>query len=129
MYSIVGPRQFYLDRRDRTINGCAARFAEQDVKRLGINTDAPVVPQEDLTYQATMACWYGWNDHYAAIKGITRVPAESLGVFDRVGSVEKDKDADLGLWTGSPIDPRNKCELTIVSGKIAYDANERRRTR
>jgi len=129
MYSIVGPRQFYLDRRDRTINGCAARFAEQGVTRLGINTDAPVVPQEDLPFQATMACWYGWNDHYAAIKGITRVTAESMQVFDRVGSIEVGKDADLGLWTGSPVDPREHCELTIVSGQIAYDAKARRRTR
>jgi len=129
MYSIVGPRQFYFDRRDRTINGCAARFAEQGVRRIGINTDAPVIAQEDLSYQATMACWFGWNDHYAAIKGITRIPAEALGIFDRLGSIEAGKDADIGLWTGSPIDPRSSCKMTIVSGKIAYDASKRRRTR
>jgi imidazolonepropionase-like amidohydrolase len=129
MYAIVGPRQFYPDFRDRTMSGCAGRFAENDVTRLGINTDAPVIPQEDLNYQATMACWYGWNDHYAAIKGITRVPAESLGVFDRVGSIEPGKDADLGLWTGSPIDPKQSCRMTIVSGRMAYDAKHRRRTR
>ncbi|MFQ5429376.1 MAG: hypothetical protein ACE5E1_03610 [Phycisphaerae bacterium] len=129
MYSIVGPRQFHLDRRDRTMNGCAARFAEQGIQRLGINTDAPVVPQEDLSYQATMACWFGWNDHYAALKGITRIPAEGLGIIDRVGSLEPGKDADVGLWTGSPIDPRSWCKKTIVDGRIAYDAKVRRRTR
>lgn len=129
MYAIVGPRQFHFDRYDRTINGCAARFAEQGVTRLGINTDAPVIPEEDLAYQATMACWYGWNDHYAAIKGITRIPAESLGVIDRVGSLEPGKDADIGLWTGSPVDPRSVCRLTMVDGKVAYDINVKRRTR
>ncbi|MFQ5411964.1 MAG: amidohydrolase family protein, partial [Phycisphaerae bacterium] len=71
----------------------------------------------------------GWNDHYAAIKGITRIPAEALGIFDRLGSIEAGKDADIGLWTGSPIDPRSSCKRTIVSGKIAYDASKRRRTR
>jgi len=129
MYAIVGPRVFHFDRRDRTINGCAARFAEQGIKRLGINTDAPVIPQEDLPYQATMACWYGWNDHYAAIKGITRIPAESLGIIDRVGSLEAGKDADFGLWTGSPIDPRSVCKKTFVDGRIAYDVEVKRRTR
>ncbi|HPF40562.1 MAG TPA: amidohydrolase family protein [Phycisphaerae bacterium] len=129
MYAIVGPRQFHFDRYDRTINGCAARFAEQGVTRLGINTDAPVIAQEDLAYQATMACWYGWNDHYAAIKGLTRIPAESLGVIDRVGSLETGKDADIGLWTGSPVDPRSVCEMTMVDGKVAYDVNVKRRTR
>ena len=97
--------------------------------RLGINTDAPVIAQEDLAYQATMACWYGWNDHYAAIKGLTRIPAESLGVIDRVGSLETGKDADIGLWTGSPVDPRSVCEMTMVDGKVAYDVNVKRRTR
>lgn len=129
MYAIVGPRVFHFDRRDRTINGCAARFAEQGIERLGINTDAPVIPQEDLAYQATMACWYGWNDHYAALKGVTRIPAESIGIFDRVGSLEAGKDADFGLWTGSPIDPRSVCKKTFVDGRIAYDVEVKRRTR
>ncbi len=129
MYAIVGPRQFHFDRYDRTINGCAARFAEQGVTRLGINTDAPVIAQEDLAYQATMACWYGWNDHYAAIKGLTRIPAESLGVIDRVGSLEAGKDADFGLWTGSPVDPRSVCNMTMVDGHVAYDKQVKRRTR
>lgn len=129
MYCIVGPRAFYLDRRDRTINGCAARFAEQGVERLGINTDAPVIPQEDLSYQATMACWHGWDDHYAALKGITRIPAEALGLFGRLGSLEAGKDADIGIWTGSPIDPRSSCRKVVVNGRLAYDVEVRRRNR
>lgn len=129
MYAIVGPREFHFDRFDRTINGCAARFAEQGVNKIGINTDAPVIPEEDLAYQATMACWYGWNDPYAAIKGITRIPAEAMGIFDRVGSIEAGKDADIGLWTGSPIDPRSVCQMTMVDGRVAYDTKVKRRTR
>ncbi len=129
IYCIVGPRTFYLDRRDRTINGCAARFAEQGVERLGINTDAPVIAQEDLSYQAAMACWHGWNDHYAALKGITRIPAEALGLFGQLGSLEVGKDADIGIWTGSPIDPRSSCRKVVVNGRLAYDADVRRRTR
>jgi imidazolonepropionase-like amidohydrolase len=47
-------------------------------------------------------------------------------IDDRVGSIEQGKDADLGLWTGDPIDPRSACELTVINGKIVYDASERR---
>ncbi len=129
MIPIVGPRQFYPDFRDRTISGCASRFREQGVEKVGFNTDAPVIPQEDLCYQATMACWFGFDDHYEAIKGLTRIPAEALGVLNEVGSIEPGKDADLGLWTGSPIDPREHCQMTIVDGKVGYDVKVRRRTR
>lgn len=129
MIPVVGPRQFHFDGRDRTIHGCAARFWEQGVPKIGINTDAPVIPQEDLKFQATMACWYGMNDEYAAIKGLTRYPAEAMNILSTTGSIEIGKDADITLWTGSPIDPRQSCTMTIVNGRIAYDAKVRRRTR
>lgn len=129
MIPVVGPRQFHFDGRDRVIHGCVARFWEQGIPKIGINTDAPVIPQEDQCYQATMACWYGMNDHYAAIKGLTRYSAEALNIFNDVGSLEPGKDADISLWTGSPIDPREYCKMTIVNGKIAYDVKARRRTR
>ncbi|MBK8270461.1 MAG: amidohydrolase family protein [Planctomycetes bacterium] len=56
-------------------------------------------------------------------------PAEELKILDRVGTIEVGKDADLGLWTGSPIDPMQSCKMTIVNGKIGYDVKVRRRTR
>ncbi|MBK8270460.1 MAG: hypothetical protein IPK83_20065 [Planctomycetes bacterium] len=61
MTPVVGPRVFHFDSRERIIHSIAARYWEQGCKKLGINTDAPVVPQEDLTYQATMGCWYGFE--------------------------------------------------------------------
>ena len=83
------------------------------------------MPQEELPFQAAMACYYGWKP-YEALRGITRIPAETLMLEDRVGSIASGKDADLGLWTGDPIDPRSACELTVINGRIVYDANERR---
>jgi imidazolonepropionase-like amidohydrolase len=73
-----------------------------------------------------MACWYGW-DPYAALRGNTRIAAETLGVDDQMGSIEPGKDANLAVWTGDPIDPRSSCELTFVYGKIVYDAKVKRR--
>ncbi|MEM7261194.1 MAG: amidohydrolase family protein [Planctomycetota bacterium] len=125
IYTINGPRQFYFDRTQRKMMGNAARWWQGGVTKLGINTDAPVVAQEQLSYQAAMACYYGWKP-YEALKGVTIVPAEALMVDDAVGSIEVGKDAEFVLWTGDPIDPRSACELTVIRGKIAYDAAEGR---
>lgn len=126
VYTINGPRQYWLDFSQRKAHGNAARWWQGGQNKLGINTDAPVVPQKELSYQAAMACWYGWKP-YPALRGVTRIPAEALLIDQQVGSVEVGKDADFGLWTGDPIDPRSSCELTVVDGKIVYDAGVRRR--
>ncbi|MHC5109049.1 MAG: amidohydrolase family protein [Planctomycetota bacterium] len=126
VYTINGPRQYHFDRATRKMNGNAARWWQGGMRKLGINTDAPVIPQEELPYQAAMACWYGWQP-YPALRGLTRVPAEALMVEDRVGTIETGKDADFGIWTGDPIDPRSSCEITVVDGKIVYEAAKRRR--
>ncbi len=126
MYTINGPRQYFFDRSERRMYGNASRWWLNGVHKLGINTDAPVVPEEELSYQATMACWYGWLP-YPALRGVTRVPAEALLIDDQVGSVEVGKDADFGIWTGDPIDPRSSCEMTVIDGNIVYDASVKRR--
>ena len=58
---------------------------------------------------------------------MTRIPAEALMLDDRIGSIEVGKDAEFGLWTGDPIDPRSSCEMTIIRGRIIYDAADGRR--
>jgi len=125
VYVSNGPRQIHFDRRQRKIMGNAARWWQGGVRKLGVNTDASVVPQEELPYQAAMACHYGWKP-YEALRGITRIAAETLMLEDRLGSIAEGHDADLGLWTGDPIDPRSACELTVIDGRIVYDAAVRR---
>lgn len=126
LFIINGPRQIYFDTTERRINGHAAKWWEGGIRRLSVNTDAPVIPQEELTLQAALACRFGWLP-YEALRGITLVAAQSLMVDDRVGSIEAGKAADLGIWTGDPIDPRSSCELTLIRGKIVYNASKRRR--
>jgi len=124
--TINGPRQFYFDPTQRRVFGCAARWWQGGVATLGINTDSPVIPQEELSYQAAMACWYGWKP-YQALKGLTVYPATSLMVDDRIGSIEAGKDADFCIWSGDPVDPRSTCWINVVNGRIVYDGREKRR--
>ena len=37
-----------------------------------------------------------------ALKAITIVPAQIIGIDDRVGSLEAGKDADVVIWSGHP---------------------------
>lgn len=126
MFVINGPRQVFFDTTERRLYGCAAKWWEGGVRRLGINTDSPVIPQEELSYQAAMACRYGWEREFA-LRGLTIIPAQALGIDDRVGSLEVGKDADMGLWTGDPLDPRSVCHKTIIDGSVVYDSSKKRR--
>jgi imidazolonepropionase-like amidohydrolase len=123
---IAGPRNIRMDRDERRINGVAAKWAEGGITDLGTETDSPVLPIEEHAFQATVASRMGWEP-YAALKGLTVATAKGAMLEDRVGSVEVGKDADLGIWTGDPVDPRSVCLMTVINGKVAYDSSKERR--
>jgi len=66
----------------------------------------------------------GGADERTALKSITITPARMLGLDDRIGSLEKGKDADILILNGSPLDYRTYVEQAIVAGKVAYDRQE-----
>ncbi len=53
-----------------------------------------------------------------ALRMITRQPARFLGVLDRVGSIERGKDADLVILSGEPFTPGARVLMTMIDGKI-----------
>lgn len=121
-----GPRSFRLDPAIGRIQGQVAGFADRGVKALGVNTDAPVVPQEELFFQATMAVRLGWNEE-AAYRGLTIEPAKALMIDQRVGSLEVGKDADIVISTGSILDPRHYVTQVYIDGAVAYDVTKDKR--
>lgn len=123
---MAGPRGFRYDPAVGQIKGQVAGFADRGVKALGVNTDAPVVPQEELWFQATMAVRYGWNEE-AAYKGLTIEPAKALMIDKRVGSLEVGKDADIVISTGSILDPRCYVVNVLIDGAVAYDIKKDKR--
>ncbi len=124
---MAGPRGLRYDPEDGQIKGIVAEFAKRGVTWLGVNTDAPVIPQEELAFQATMAVRYGWREE-DAVSGLTIEVAKALMIDDRVGSLEPGKDADILITTGSIIDPRNYVKQVFIDGASVYDiAKDRRR--
>lgn len=88
--------------------------------KVGIITDAPVIPQQYLPLCAGLAVKSGM-DEMEALKAITIYPAEIVGIADRVGSIEAGKDADIVIFDGNPIKDLG-CETyaTIINGQIVY---------
>ncbi len=118
-----GPRQFRWDNRRGGFRGLAYEWSRGGIKTVGVNTDAPVVPAEELIHQAAMAVRLGLKED-VALAGITIHAARALGMEKRIGSLEAGKDADIVIWTGDPLDPRQSVVLTMVNGKIAYDTSK-----
>jgi len=73
----------------------------------------------DLLTAATFAVRHGMAPT-DALKAITLTPAEILGVADRVGSLEKGKDADILILSGNPLAATSRIKRVILKGETVY---------
>jgi len=116
-----GPRTAdFRSTRTGAIVGSGAVYWGAGVPNFSLNTDSPVIPQEELSLQGAMTAHLG-ADSYQMLRAVTIHPARSFGIDDRVGSIEAGKDADIVLWSGDPLDPRSRVELVMIDGNIEYD--------
>jgi len=117
----AGPRVIdYASTRDGALTGIAAAYAKAGAKNLSLNTDSPVVPEEELFLQGSMSAKYG-ADSYLMLRALTIHPAKVFGLGQRLGSLEPGKDADLVVRNGEPLDPRARVETVLIDGNIEYD--------
>lgn len=117
----AGPRTMdYVATRDGAITGTAAEYIKAGVKSVSVNTDAPVMPQEELFLQGSMSARLGANS-YLMLRAVTIEPARQFGLAHRVGSLEVGKDADIVLRTGELLDPRARVERVFIDGVLEYD--------
>lgn len=128
--AILGPRNFDRSYRgfvgmdtDGKWLGIAAEYQKRGHKQIGFNTDAPVIPAEELFLQSSIAARYGFDSsNMDTVRGLTIVPARTAGIDKRVGSLEVGKDADFLVITGDPADPRSYLHKAYIDGRRAYDA-------
>ncbi len=130
--AICGPREIDAPNPPRVdtdgrIVSVSGGYQQRGLTNVGFNTDAPVVPGEELAVQATIGVRYGFNgDQMQAVRGLTIVPAMTAGIAHRVGSIEVGKDADLIAIGGDPADPRHSVEVVWIEGRQVYNAAEGR---
>ena len=77
-----------------------------------------------LNLEAAKAVKYGGVPPEEALKFVTLNPAKQLGIDRHVGSIEPGKDADIVLWSGSPLSTFARCEQTWIDGRKYFDRAE-----
>ena len=87
--------------------------------KTSIMTDAPLIPGKNLLLSAIIAAKNGM-DPVEALKAVTINPAESIGIGDRVGSIEPGKDGDLAIFSGHPLKVKSVVEKVLINGEIVY---------
>lgn len=102
---------------------------DKDLRRIGkiagtgikvaFASAAPKTDLSDLRTSAIIAAKYGLSPELA-LKSLTINAAEILGIDQRVGSIEKGKDADLVILNGEPLAPTSGVEMVIINGNIVY---------
>lgn len=120
--AIVGPSLSFKSKIElRNLSFETPGVLQKAGVKVAIMTDSPVIPQEYLSLCAGLAVKHGM-DEMEALKAITIYPAEILGIEERVGSIEVDKDADLVVFDSNPLlDLHYQTKLTIIDGKIVYN--------
>lgn len=59
-----------------------------------------------------------------ALAGVTRVPAEALGLEAELGTVEAGKKANLLVFSGDPLDPTSRLQHVFYNGQRVGDASQ-----
>ena len=60
-----------------------------------------------------------------AIRWITSNPAKSLGIEDKVGSLQANKMADIVIWNRNPFSVYAKAEKVFIDGALIFDLNDK----
>jgi imidazolonepropionase-like amidohydrolase len=77
----------------------------------------------NLPYHAAMAVAFGLP-HDEALKAITSSPAQILGVAERVGTLERGRDATFIITDGDPLETTTQVEAAYIQGR-EVDLNNR----
>ncbi|MBQ8583465.1 MAG: amidohydrolase family protein [Clostridia bacterium] len=122
--ALVGPSFGGKSKRelDNKSFATAAALHRAGVK-VSIITDSDVTPIQYLAMFAGFAVGAGLP-YEEAWRAITVNPAESVGIGDRVGSLEVGKDGDAVIWNADPlVTVGASAYVTVIDGKVVYRAD------
>jgi imidazolonepropionase-like amidohydrolase len=107
------------EKHEETLRVLPAIFAKAGVT-FSFQTDNGSLGSSYLWYQAATAVKYGLP-RADALKAATVNGAKMLDLQDRLGTIEKGRDANLLVLTGDPLDAQTWVDQVIVEGKVVYE--------
>jgi imidazolonepropionase-like amidohydrolase len=113
--TLTSPKK--IETKNRTFEN-AAILSDKGVD-IAIMSDHPFLPAEHILRYAELAIQEGLPEE-VALKALTINPARILGIEDRVGSIEKGKDADLVILSDEPFNKRCKVEMVFINSNPVY---------
>ena len=79
------------------------------------------VASRELRLLAALAVGHGL-DRAAALGAITEAPARVFDVGERLGTIERGKDAELLILDGDPLDTTARIRFVVSGGRVVYEA-------
>jgi imidazolonepropionase-like amidohydrolase len=98
-------------------NSCAVVHSDSDTTIQRLNQEAA-----KIMYRANENGFNITEEH--AISWITLNAAKSLGVDDKIGSLQAGKQADVVIWNQTPFSVYAKAEQVFIDGAKVYDIND-----
>ncbi len=105
----------------------ATPFNTSMLRDAGINT---VVKSDDselmrqLNLEAAKSLKYGNMPMQSALQMVTINAARELGIHQRVGTLEVDKDGDVAIYNGHPLSAYSRVEMTLIEGEIRFQRDQ-----
>lgn len=100
----------------------APLFAKKGVK-FALTPSRASYAQRYLNSQAATAVRTG-VERDVALKAITQWPAELLGLGERMGTIEKGRDANLLILSGDPLSTTTFVEKVVLEGQLVYERDK-----
>jgi len=104
---------FKMEAYDASVWG--PKILEEAGVRLALKTDHPVIDARWFIFEAAKSHHYGLSEQ-AALQAVTRNPAQAIGLGDRIGTLEPNKEADVVVWPGSPFAIGAQPERVFIDG-------------
>jgi len=117
---LVGPDA--VSDEDGEIRNAAATYCDRDLPIVFGSGDCQGA--RFLPVHAAYAVRYGLGPA-DALAALTLWPARAFQLADRIGSLEKGKDADLVVFSGNPFEPQSRVLLVVCNGVVVVDHRER----
>ena len=116
---VLGTELLHIE-RDPVSGEEIETFVPRVMRDAGVRFALQSDSSSSLWYQAATCLGYGFTRE-EALAAATRVPAEMLGLEDRVGALAPGGDGNVVLLSGDPLSVTSHVEYVVLAGELVYD--------